>query len=137
MKKELEYEEAPSGFIWLQNAKEPLMAFEQGFGYQGVLALDGDLDKIQCHFCGDWFGTLSHHLRREHAMSVHEYKTAVGLFSKTALISEGMRNKLVASGLDKRLQNLRANRSHSPETREKIRQSLQKNVMEKKNQNGT
>ena len=60
---EYEYEEAPSGYIWLQNAKEPLMRFEEGFGYQGVLALDGDKDVVQCHYCGKWFGTLGPHLK--------------------------------------------------------------------------
>lgn len=55
---ELEYEEAPSGFVTLYNYKEPFMKFKEGYGFQGVLLFDGTSDKIQCHFCGNWYDAL-------------------------------------------------------------------------------
>lgn len=136
-KKEYEYDEAPSGFIWIYNAKEPLMKFEGGFGFDGVLALDGNDDKVQCHFCGQWFGALHNHLAREHAMSVAEYKELTGLNSKTALISEKFRESLVRSGMKKRMKNLRPNKGHTAQTKAKIRATLQQNRMAIKNQRGT
>lgn len=136
-KREYEYEEAPSGFIWLINAKEPLMTFEGGYGFMGVLAHDGADDKVQCHFCGNWYGSLGAHLTREHNMSASEYKELVGLNTSTALISEKHREALIASGLDKRLQNLRAGGKMSEETKRKIRATLKKNSMENKNRNNT
>lgn len=38
--KEVEYEEAPSGYVKLYNYKEPFMKFNGGHGYQGVLLVD-------------------------------------------------------------------------------------------------
>jgi hypothetical protein len=137
MTKELEYEEAPSGYIWLHNAKEPLMKFEEGFGFDGVLAINGDNDKIQCHFCGEWFGSLGHHLKKEHNMTASEYKIRVGLNQKTALISERTRETLIRKNLGKRMKNLRPNKKHTLETRRRIAETLKQNRMEQKNRNGT
>jgi len=138
-KTEIEYEESPSGFVTFYNYKEPLMKFDEGFGYVGALVFDGNTDKIQCHFCGEWLGSLPHHLKREHNMSASEYKERVGLFQNTALISESARAKLIASGLDKRLQNLRAGGKKTEEQKEKIRATLIENGKkpEGKNLRGT
>lgn len=64
--KELEYPEAPSGFVTLYNYKEPFMPFtdpdtREGFGYGGVLVFDGVSDKVQCHLCGEWYHALGNH----------------------------------------------------------------------------
>ncbi len=48
-----------------------------------------------------------------------------------------MREKLIASGLDKRLQNLRAGGKQTTETKEKIRATLNRNVTEYQNMRGT
>lgn len=139
-KKEIEYEDAPSGNVTFYNYKEPLMKFDGGFGFVGALVFDTETDKIQCHLCGHWFKALnSNHLRREHNMSAGEYKDIVGLNQSSALIGESMREKLIASGLDKRLQNLRNQKGvrRSEETREKIRQTLQKNTPEMQNLRNT
>lgn len=135
--KEVEHEEAPSGYVKMYNYKEPFMKFKQGFGYQGVLLFDGESDKVQCHYCGDWFGQLAHHLHREHNMTASAYKDSVGLMQTTALIGEKMREKLVASGLDKRLQNLRKGGMKSVEVRKKISDTLKKNVIEARNLKAT
>lgn len=137
IEKEIEYEDAPSGYVKFYNYKEPLMRFEQGFGYLGAVIFDGDTDKIQCHLCGEWYGQLAHHLHREHNMNVSHYKDIVGLQQSTALISEGMREKLIRKGLGKRMKNLRPGKSPSDETREKIRNTLKKNLPERKNLTNT
>jgi hypothetical protein len=138
--KEMEYSDAPSGYVTMYHYKEPFMPFEyqgSGFGYQGALLFDGSTDKIQCHLCGDWFGALPHHLMREHNIRASAYKNLVGLRQTSALISEGMRKKLIASGLDKRLQNLRAGGKKSEETKKKISDTLKKRVRESENEKGT
>jgi hypothetical protein len=132
---EIEYPDAPSGSVTFYNYKEPLMKFEGGFGYVGTLLFDTKEDKMQCHFCGQWFGSLAHHLAREHNMSTHDYKESVGLLQTTALISESFRAKLIASGMDKRLANLRRGGCKSPETREKIRATLKANALKSENMN--
>lgn len=102
------------------------MEFEKGYGYQGVLLFDGASDKIQCHFCGNWYGALANHIAKEHNMRVAEYKETVGLGKNTALISESMRASLIAAGLDKRLQNLRKRGKKTEEEKEKIRKGMKK-----------
>ena len=136
IKKEIEYEEAPCGYATFYNYKEPLMKFTEGYGYIGAIVFDGKTDKIQCHFCGEWLGSLPHHLRREHNMTASEYKERVGLLQTTALISESARAKLIASGLDKRLQNLRQQRGKmSQEQKDKIRATLKRNGDKPEHQN--
>lgn len=143
-KSEMEYEDAPSGYVTLYSYKEPLMKYAQGFGFRGVLLFDGVSEKIQCHLCGEWFGSLPHHLSREHGMFARDYKQLVGLRQTTALLSESARSKLVASGLDKRMQNLRnigrkGKFIMTDEVKEKIRNTLKKNrfVTENQNERGT
>lgn len=135
----VEYEEAPSGNVYFYQYKEPMMKFSGGFGFQGALIFDGDSDKIQCNFCGKWFDSLAPHLIKEHNMSAAEYKAAVGLNKGTALINEKTRTKLIASGLNKRLQNLRSRkgRKHSKSTRMKIAETLRQNRSEMQNIHGT
>lgn len=136
--KEMEYEEAPSGYVMLYNYKEPFMPYEGGFGYQGVLMFDGASDTVQCHLCGGWFGYLPKHIAKEHTTTAAQYKEMVGLLPSTALISEGQRAVLIASGQE-RFKNLRPNLGHSEATKEKIRQSqlARKDIAEKRNIYGT
>lgn len=136
-KKEMEYEDAPSGYVTLYNYKEPFMKFDDGFGYQGVLLFDGASDKVQCHFCGNWFEYLGNHLAKEHNMTAREYKELAGLNQTTALIGEKFRAKLIESGTEKRMKNLKKGGKMKEETKEKIRQSLKNLTMEKKNLRGT
>lgn len=138
-KKVMEHPEAPSGFVTLYNYKEPFMKFEQGFGFQGVLLIDGKTDKIQCHLCGGWMEYLPNHLKKEHSMTAAQYKDKVGLRQSTALLSEAQRAKLIAVQLDKRLQNLRVQGKKTEEQKEKIRQTQKKNgeLREQQNEYGT
>lgn len=138
-RKEMEYPDSPSGYVTLYNYKEPYMDFEGGFGYQGTLLFDGETDKIQCHLCGNWFEHLVPHIAKEHNMRASQYKEIVGLNQTTALISEKVREKLIANGLDKRLQNLRSRKGikMSQETKDKIRETLRKNGREMQNIRGS
>jgi hypothetical protein len=135
IKHEMEYEEAPSGYATFYNYKEPLMKFEGGFGYVGALVFDGKTDKIQCHFCGEWLGSLPHHLAREHNMTASDYKEKVGLFQTTALISESARAKLIASGLDRRKQNLRYGKKKTQAEKDKISATLKRNGQKEEGKN--
>ena len=122
---EIEYEDAPCGFVTFYNYKEPLMKFTEGFGYMGALIFDGESDKIQCHMCGQWFEALAGHIAREHGMNTFQYKEIVGLRQTTALISEKTRAKLIAIGIEKRKKNLRPQRGPmSQTTKDKIRKTL-------------
>ena len=136
-KKDMEYEEAPSGYVTLYNYKEPFMRFEKGFGYLGVLLFDGESDKVQCHYCGQWYEQLGHHIHNHHGITASEYKAEVGLLQTTALIGEKFRAKLIASALDKRMANLRPGRAKTEAEKEKIRATLKLNAIELKNQRGT
>lgn len=132
-----EFEEAPSGEVFFYNYKEPLMIFKEGFGYQGALIFDSTSQQIQCHFCGGWFDYLGNHLHKEHNMTAPEYKKKVGLNTSSALISEPLRAKLIAKGLEKRIKNLRPNKTHSAASRAKISATLRENRAEKQNRNNT
>lgn len=138
-KKVMEYEDSPSGFVTLYNYKEPFMKYEEGYGFQGVLLFDGETDKVQCHLCGQWYVALSNHLAAEHSMRANQYKEEVGLSKRTALIGEKMRAKLIASGLDKRLQNLRSRKGikHTEATKALIRKNHQGKTREHQNSKGT
>ena len=139
----MEYEEAPSGYIKLYHYKEPFIKFYDditglGYGFQGVIAFDGTSDKLQCHFCGEWFGALPHHIRSKHGMTAKEYKEKVGLRQTTALINEYTRDKMIANGRN-RFKNITSNKGvkMSEETKAKIRATLEKNNPERDNELGT
>lgn len=139
--KEIEYEDAPSGYVKLYDYKEPFMEFEGGYGYEGAVLFDGETDKIQCHLCGHWFGSLSAHITARHKMNVSDYKEMVGLRQSTALVNDTVREKLIKTGMDKRMRNLcnRKGKKMSEETKEKIRQTnlRKKELREEQNHYGT
>src|SRR3990167_5777234 len=132
----VEYEDAPSGNFTFYNYKEPLMRYEEGNGFMGALVFDSETDKLQCHLCGEWEHSLQHHLRKEHNLTASQYKEMVGLNKTSALISETYRSKLIAAG-QKRFKNLRKNRKHSEEAKQKISASLKEYRFETKNKIGT
>jgi len=137
-KKEMEYPDSPSGFVTLYNYKEPFMPFKyegDGYGYEGVLLFDGTSDKIQCHLCGNWLHAMGNHLQKEHNMKANDYKELTGLRKTTALVSETLRAKMIANGLDKRLQTLRAGGKKTEEQKQKIRETNLKNSFKRESQN--
>ncbi len=95
-----EYPDAPSGAILIGNYKEPFMNTETGIGLLGVLAIDAELDKVQCSECGWWGDCLSLHIRHAHKdMNAALYKVKFGLSPKTALINEKMRTAKIKNGV--------------------------------------
>lgn len=138
-KKEMEYEEAPSGFVTLYNVKEPFMRYEKGYGYEGVLLFDGINDTTQCHLCGEWFLNLPHHIHKEHNTTAAEYKKEVGLEMTSVLISESFRAKLILKNMGKRKKNLRNRKGipHTEEAKRKISEGLSKLTRERQNKTGT
>lgn len=141
VKKEIEYPDAPSGYVSLYNYKEPFMPYVGGHGYQGVLLFDGVSDKIQCHFCGNWFTELSNHLHKEHSVNVAWYKKEVGLAQSTALISEKLRSVCIENGRTqyKNLKRLtfRERIKNPKEWSRKVKSSMKENPRERQNKHGT
>lgn len=135
VKTEFEYEEAPSGFVTFYNYKEPLMEFQEGFGFVGALLFDGETETVQCHLCGEWLNYLPHHLHKEHNMTAGAYKQKVGLLKNTALISEKARENLIKGSLAKRKENLRPGKKQTPETRKKISDTLKENAQKSEGMN--
>jgi len=56
-------------------------------GTVGVIGRD-ESGRVQCHMCGLFFDDLASHSRMKHGLSAHEYRSAFGLASGTALCSE-------------------------------------------------
>lgn len=133
----MEYEDAPSGSVTLYNYKEPFMKFEGGYGFRGVLLFDSIKDSVQCHLCGNWYESLSPHLKREHNATAKRYKEMVGLQNSTALIGEKLRDKLIANGIEQRKRNLTPGVIMTEEVKDKIRNTLLENRDEIKNIRGT
>lgn len=134
---EIEHNDAPSGYVTLYKYKEPFMPFETGFGYQGVLLFDGETDKVQCHFCGDWFDYLPAHIRL-HGLKAVEYKMEVGLRKNTALISEAHREKLIANRTIS-LRNLIKGKKKTALEKKKISATVKANatIRQQQNEKGT
>lgn len=138
-KKQMEYADAPSGYVKLYNYKEPFMEYSGGFGYQGVLLFDGETDKVQCHECGNWVLNLPSHLWHEHRMKANLYKQRVGLSPTTSLVNEKIREKLIERGMAAQKNLIRGMGTFSKEKRQAIRAATIKamNSLEYKNSVGT
>jgi len=78
------FDELPKHIQPIQKAIPPYMPFEKGYGYMGVLLLDTETDRIQCHYCGLWFKSMSRHLEKIHGFNASHYKKEVGLYQKNA-----------------------------------------------------
>jgi hypothetical protein len=71
------------------------------FAPRGVLRVDVDEQRVQCHLCGAWYRALAPtHLARAHGVTADEYRVLVGLLPRHALwapeMSEAHRAGLVA-----------------------------------------
>lgn len=101
------YDKLPKHIIPIQKTVPPYMPFEEGYGYQGVLLLDTNLDKIQCHICGEWHNSLGGHLRK-HKITAKQYKDKIGLFRQEPLMSlKSINNYREANKSPKRKANFR------------------------------
>lgn len=88
--------------LTFKHYKEPLRKIpkSKGFGFYGAILMTKDMDKIQCHKCGEVHRTLAGHLFRKHKMTAEQYKEEFQLARTTALISESMRFELKRKSID-------------------------------------
>ncbi len=130
----MEYESAPSGAIKLYNYKEPFMpAKNGGFGFQGVLLHDAEEQLIQCHVCGEWFRSLSSHIKLHGFPRTRDYKDEFGLAHDTALVCEETRNKYIVVATER----AKAYKGKIPKTAGQGSRIGTKISMEKRNNRGT
>ncbi len=93
------------GEFWYGDYKEPFEELEGGIpGYpRGALLVEdaGDRpgDRLLCAFCGAVKHNLGNHARLRHGLHAADYKREVGLLQKSALVSESLRQKMVARSL--------------------------------------
>lgn len=65
--------------------------------FSGELGVRRDLgDKVECHVCGDWYGSLAVHIWFAHDINSFEYKAAFGL-TKRGLTSADVHAKKAAA----------------------------------------
>lgn len=84
------------GDVFLYKDKAPFMS--SGASIAGALEYDQAEDKIRCHECGEFFGTLANHIP-SHKLSARAYKMKHGLLLKTALVGDRARKSMIAGGL--------------------------------------
>ena len=89
--KQIEYPQAPSGFVNIEKWEPPFAPVKQGFGFIGVLAEDSKTGQLQCAECGKWFEQLPTHYNAKHGMTGAEYRKKFGLLNSTALKSKKIR----------------------------------------------
>lgn len=92
-KKFLKYDSAPSGYVFIGKYQPPFITVPDGHGYLGVVMLDKEADRIQCHQCGEWYQNLAAHVSFKHDLLANQYKEKFGLLPGTALVNEKMRNQ--------------------------------------------
>lgn len=56
--------------------------------------------KVRCHCCGKFFEDLGPHLRHKHNLRADSYRSMFGLNTRTALVSERLRDTKRSLGLD-------------------------------------
>jgi len=59
-------------------------------GERGVLAVDADGQKVQCHICGQWRRGLGAHIRL-HEITAKDYRREFGLCASTKLTSPAVK----------------------------------------------
>lgn len=130
---------APSGFVIMDNYKEPFMDFVGGYGYEGAVVFDSESQHALCHVCGKWVSFLPNHAFKEHKLYTDEYKLLAKLGKNTSLFSPAMKEKMRKNGTT-RFSNLKKRSGpKSQEEKDKIRSSLKAygKTREKQNLLGT
>src|SRR2546430_4055715 len=62
-------------------------------GEPGVLAVEPDGGRVQCHACGRWFRFLASHVTQIHRLTADEYRAVFGLRTRTGLMSPAMKER--------------------------------------------
>lgn len=87
------------GEFWYGDYKEPFEQLDGGVpGHPVGVVLKADDGKLLCAFCGKLTEQLGNHAH-VHGMTAAEYKDEVGLLRGSALVSERVRQTMIARGL--------------------------------------
>jgi hypothetical protein len=91
------------GEFWYGDYKEPFEQLEGGIpGHPVGVVLKADDGKLLCAFCGGVHDNLAAHAFRMHGLTARAYKDEVGLLRKSALVSERVRQGMIARALRRR-----------------------------------
>ena len=63
-------------------------------GELGVLAVDLDGSRVQCHACAGWYRSLAAHAWLAHHLSAEEYRAVFGLAARHGLVSPALADRL-------------------------------------------
>jgi hypothetical protein len=77
----------------LFKVEPPFTDVPEGYGYAGVVLRNTKEDTLQCHICGEWFGSLSQHVFRAHKMKTEKYRKTYGLPLNHPLCSKALSDK--------------------------------------------
>lgn len=58
----------------------------------GIVVFSADGEKVQCHYCGEWYGNLTTHVKT-HGMTIADYKEAYQLGRKMSLFPPVLQEK--------------------------------------------
>jgi len=84
----------PKRVIPLYKPEPPFQEIKNGYGFMGVILLDTQKNKIQCHICGGWFALFGSHLKNAHRINSRQYKEKFGLNMGTPLCVPSLSKKL-------------------------------------------
>lgn len=107
------------GVVYPGHEKAPYTP--SGMAFRGCVSYKPKEDRLQCHECGEWFDSLSAHIRGSHKpLSVADYKTKHCLRQSTSLINRRMQSALAAAARPEGQAALRVYRQ-TPEYKESSR----------------
>lgn len=88
------------GEFWYGDYKEPFEQLEGAVpGYpKGAVLIEPGTEKLLCALCGKTASHLGNHVRSAHGLPAPEYKDQVGLLRGSSLVSEPVRQAMVANG---------------------------------------
>jgi len=98
----IEYEDAPTGYVYIGCAKKPLMKNKSGYGFRGVLLHDEHQKLIQCSECGKFVRRINaFHLKKctGGVSTTEEYKDIYGLNKTSGLVSNDLSSLLAEAAL--------------------------------------
>lgn len=144
--------------VYYYNYKEPFRKFKGGYGFMGALAYSKDKEKIQCHFCGEFFSAIrvSHinscegvkkYEKKNNTLieTMEDYKKAVGLNLSAVMVGEATRERLVKNAMTPSMKAKRAKLLSKEEMEKRKKELIENNKkrrgnkmsLEYKNKKGT
>lgn len=78
---------------------EPVSQYDDVMPTYGVLNVDWQEDKTQCHVCNEWYGHLYAHAKDAHGISIKEYKEAYGISPDLSLRTDRLTDRLTDKGI--------------------------------------